>query len=571
MKTGLGWWNWIGAAGFFLVLPILTNAADAATLGISSTNQGAMHLEIGGNVGQSAVLFSSPDLSSNSWTTLENSVVWTDGVAAFDDFNATNSQRFYRAAISNTPTFSFSVTGDEDQLFPIGLDSANPSSSVAPFIVQLPARGQLFQFGGDAITNTPVQVIDSGHRVQFRGGQDENGTNYAQFSFMRQNADGSREAGQVMLNVNPGPSTTFDTLTTLENTPIIFTIPITDPDPADQVQIRVVIPPPCVDDTSPDCLGHLYQVNEDGVTPGAVINPGDTVSNSQNLLMFSPDLDRNGATVMVFQLEDQYGFVGPEQSILITVQPVNQPPVAVSHEFAVPNTDAFFVTAPDVSDVDGDALQVRLTSLPAAGQLFVDLEGSGGPVAANTNDWLSLSDISSWQYELPVPADCNAPIPTGTNIANWTFIAQDPGGLTSTARYQIDILDVNVPPTGNPPAAVTNQVDQTFEMATNNPITIPISDRDGGGIIFIIDQIPQHGTLYYFNRDFSVASVDSDNWQVLDSFKPGEVPTFFYVPDPGFTTDNGAAPDSFSFELEEFDDPNLITWRCQPTVLIYVQ
>jgi hypothetical protein len=58
-------------------------------------------------------------------------------------------------------------------------------------------------------------------------------------------------------------------------------------------------------------------------------------------------------------------------------------------------------------------------------------------------------------------------------------MVRDPAGASATAREQIDILDVNIPLVATWPAAVTNIEDTTFEMATNTPIVIHLSDRDG--------------------------------------------------------------------------------------------
>ena len=103
-------------------------------------------------------------------------------------------------------------------------------------------------------------------------------------------------------------------------------------------------------------------------------------------------------------------------------------------------------------------------------------------------------------------------------------------------------------------------------MATNNPIVIDVNDREGGRVFFFIVQPPQHGLLYYFNRDETLGVVTTNNFQVLDTFAPNEDPHLFYVPDPDYNTD-GALPDSFTFRI--FDE-QLLEWRCQPTVNLYV-
>src|SRR5207247_8012336 len=145
----------------------------------------------------------------------------------------------------------------------------------------------------------------------------------------------------------------------------------------------------------------------------------------------------------------------------------------------------------------------------------------------------------------PDPNDCTARIPTRTNIASYTYMIRDSSKATAPATHQVDILDVNVPPTAQWPAAVTNVQDAKLESVTNSPMVIHLDDRDGDRIFFTVTRLPEHGRLYFQNRDEEWEYVTSTNFQVLDYFFPGDDLNLFFVLDSGFNTE-ACQPDCFA-------------------------
>jgi hypothetical protein len=308
-------------------------------------------------------------------------------------------------------------------------------------------------------------------------------------------------------------------------------------------------------------------VESDDQTRGAIITePNTPVTNPRGLVMFVPKPNFHGGTVFARRFVDSYGLEARASVFLGTLQ-VNDPPVAISKTVRARNSERLTLTTGYFIDIDpGDynALRYRFLTLPATGRL---LSGSLQPIT--TNQWFEYPEQLEWLYELPdLPTnDCTALVPTGTNIASYTYMVMDPAGATATATDQVDIVDFNIPPTATAPFAVTNREDASLEYAISNaPIVIDVNDRDGERVFFFIMQIPQHGRLYFQHRDETWGYVTHTNFQLLDYFQGGDQPRLFYVPDPDFSSDGGQ-PDSFSFRIL---DLSLNEWRCQPTVLLYV-
>jgi hypothetical protein len=207
-------------------------------------------------------------------------------------------------------------------------------------------------------------------------------------------------------------------LETDEDTPLIFQIPVIDPDldyEGDSVRVYIVYPPPCLGVDSPDCLGFLYQVENDDVTRGAQIVAPAYVTNPRRLLMFIPKHNGNGETTMKLQVEDSHGLRSADTLAYILVWPANYSPTATARTVQVPNNMPYWITTPGVGDVDNtyQELEYRFLSLPSAGQLTLE---SGAPV--NTNDWFPA--LTGWRYYPPLPDNCADPIPAGANIASHT-------------------------------------------------------------------------------------------------------------------------------------------------------
>lgn len=329
-------------------------------------------------------------------------------------------------------------------------------------ILTLPAHGTL-----EFLTDVWRRVAFPGNIVAFGQGGSSNvtfryvpGANYYNdnrvpdsFTWTLQDRQdrlarcGPRTVSLWVTNVPDAPAiVTPWTITTAEDTPVSLQLPIIDPDlehGGDTIQVFVAEPVPCIFPEAIDCLGLLYQVENDDVTRGALIDqPKTLVTHPRGLVMFVPQGDRHGTTACEFQLEDNHGSRSAETVVLLAVTPVNDAPTAASRAVQMRNTDPFFAVTPFVSDVD---------SGPTAGRLTTALADS-----PNTNDWL-LENTVTWAYYPPIPDDCAEPIPTGTNIASYRYLVRDPAGATAEAREQIDIVDVNIPPVPTWPVAVTNR------------------------------------------------------------------------------------------------------------------
>ena len=554
------------------LLPLSARAEMPHSITISQGTLGEIRILFHGLPGEIATLQTTKGLGIPDWRPLAFAVVQTNGVATFTDIVDPNSPgRFYRVAVPREGTLVLRLTGEEDELFTVVLPPTNSlgATAVAAYITELPARGQLFQFDGVAISTTPAIVTDSSGRVQFRAARDENGTNYAAFRFMLRDAPGSLETGEATLDVNPVPDAPINVFPLLvqtdEDTPVIFQLQFTDADlqhEGDAIRI-LVYPPPVPPACGEFCSGTLYQVKDDDQTRGNPITTDLTpVINPRGLLMFVPAQNSNFDTSAAFYLEDSYGLQSRDDLLVIRVTAVNDTPTALDRTYQARNTDLQYPLSLSFDDIDHDALEVRFLSLPATGQLF---SASGNP--ANTNDWLAAAEARNCWYHLPIPADCAAPIPIGSNIASFSYIVRDPSNATASATASIDIVDFNVPPVPTWPTAVTNA--QNAVLGSNTvPIIVHLFDRESDyPIHLVISQLPQHGRLYYHLGSGNYFEVTSGNPDIPVDFDSGEEAVFHYVPEPNFNTDGGA-PDSFRCRVS--DGLGLVS-RCEPTVLLHVK
>jgi VCBS repeat-containing protein len=178
-------------------------------------------------------------------------------------------------------------------------------------------------------------------------------------------------------------------------------------------------------------------------TPAASFNGNDTFAFKAN----DADLDSNVATVG------------------ITVNAVNDPPIANNDAYSIAENMPLNIGAPGVlgNDTDVDDAQNTLTAVLVS-----------GPARAGS---FSLNPDGSFSY---VPTASFS----GTDI--FTYIAQDPHGAQSNvATVAIAINPVNDAPLANNATATTNS-------GTAVNITLSASDIDSTGLAFAVTSGPSH-------------------------------------------------------------------------------
>jgi VCBS repeat-containing protein len=164
------------------------------------------------------------------------------------------------------------------------------------------------------------------------------------------------DGGQlVYLDVNSAPVAGDDAFATDEDTPLS--------EPAPGV---------LVNDSDAD-LDPLTAVLETDVTNGIL------TLNADGSFTYTPNPDFNGVDSFTYRANDglQDGNIA---TVTITVNPVNDPPVAVDDGYAVDQDAVLNVAAPGVlgndSDVEGDPLTAVLNTDVASGTLILNADGS---------------------------------------------------------------------------------------------------------------------------------------------------------------------------------------------------
>ena len=251
--------------------------------------------------------------------------------------------------------------------------------------------------------------------------------------------------------------------------------------------------------------------------PGVLAN--DTDADADELAAIQQSSASNGTAVMdgsgSFTYTPDAGFVGTDSftywatdglahsdlaTVTITVNPVDQPPVAQDDSFATGQDTPLMVAAPGVlandSDPDGDALTAVLATGPADGSVTLGPDGSFL--------YIPVSGFS------------------GTD--GFTYRANDGTLDSSLATVTITVNAVN-----HPPVAVDGSV--TTNEDTAAPVSLSASDPDGDPLTYAVLTGPSHGTL------------------------SGTAPDLTYTPAPNY---NG--PDAFTFTANDGSmDSNVAT------------
>lgn len=226
---------------------------------------------------------------------------------------------------------------------------------------------------------------------------------------------------------------------------------------------------------------------------GIVANPSHgTLSGTAPNVVYTPEANYNGADSFTFKAT--YGAASASATVLITVNPVSDPPAVNSQNISTPEDTARAITLTG-SDADGDALSYAIVNAPAHGSL----SGTGSnPVytpAANYNG----SD-------------------------SFTFKAND--GMTDSDPATVTIA---VEATNDPPSANSQSV--SLNEDTAQAITLSGADVENSALSYVIVSSPAHGTLSGAGADLTYTPAadynggDSFTFKVNDGAADSNVAT----------------------------------------------
>ena len=257
-------------------------------------------------------------------------------------------------------------------------------------------------------------------------------------------------------NVNEAPTATDQSLSTNEDTSLPITLAGTDPES--------------------DALTFTHDPTS---------AHGGTISGAGASVTYTPALNYDGSDSFGFTVNDGHGHTDAG-TITITVNAVNDAPVAVADSYSTNEDTPLTVAAPGVlgndSDVDGPAMTAVLVSGPSNASSF------------------TLNSDGSFSY---------TPAGNYNGSDSFSYKANDGSLDSNTVTVSLTINAVNDPPTA---------IDQT--LSTNEDTALPIvlsgTDVDGDTLTFTVDQ-PAHGSVSPTNAA-SVTYTPAQDYNGPDSF-----------------------------------------------------
>ena len=267
------------------------------------------------------------------------------------------------------------VTGNEDTDVTITLSGTDSDGrSFSSKITALPANGFLFQTSdgatkGDTITLVPTTVSDGSHRVIYLSAQDGNGDGHGNFGFkIYVGTSGSAETVITVniSNVNDAASATAQTVTADEDIDKTITLAGTDID-GDALTYNITTLP---------SNGTLFQTS-DGSTRGNTITSVPTsVSDTSYRVIYLSALDSNGDGHGNFGFKVNDGTTDSEEAtVIVNVAKVNDVATATAQTVTADEDIDKSITLAG-TDIDGDALTYKISTLPSNGYLFQTSDGT---------------------------------------------------------------------------------------------------------------------------------------------------------------------------------------------------
>jgi hypothetical protein len=207
-------------------------------------------------------------------------------------------------------------------------------------------------------------------------------------------------------------------------------------------------------------------VTDDGLPAGSAVavqwsvaaGPGSVIFSNANSAVTTATFTNEGTYLLQLAATDSE--LSASDSVVVTINRQNQPPVAYPTNIVINEDVAVFIALP-ASDPDGDALNYNIGSNPLRGQL--ELTGTNGT------------------YLYTPCRDCN-------DADEFTFHVDDTFLQSSNAPVTITINPINDAPVADS-IAVTNNEDVTFAIALSG------ADVEGSALTFHVLTQPTNGTL----------------------------------------------------------------------------
>lgn len=429
--------------------------------------------------------------------------------------------------VNHAPTATFpQATTAEDTQVTLYVSPYDQDGDPLTVVITSLSRGTMTQFNGAPINTFPANITDSQFRFKFQGLQDEFGSPYASFTFYVDDNQGKPNSFSAIVTgyitvtpVNDPPVPLPFTLTIKENDPPTwFVLPAYDVENSSAVSGFLISKPLA-------SLGVLKNISNQILDVRTLIDPPRNVS-------FTPNAYQYGTATFSFGAND--GLVDSDVSATVTivVQHVNHAPSAtatspVTASRAVPLTVTIVVRDFDI----GDNITVIITGFGRAGTLaYGSTPIPSAPFVLPGTFNIPAYNSRSITLTYTAPATATP----GAAFDNFTFIAQDQGGLNSSATFVSLSIANNNAPVANPAGPL--QVVQDFNSSTLALSGTDADAADANNLTVVIVTPPSKGRLY---QSPSGAAISSANTAL-----PNGVSSVLYS-----TTQRGT--DSFTFAVRD--------------------
>jgi len=238
--------------------------------------------------------------------------------------------------------------------------------------------------------------------------------------------------------VNDAPVAANDAAQTPEGTPVSINVATNDTD------VDGTVDPATVD----------LNLAVAGIQNTNTTAQGTFTVNTTGVVTFTPVANFSGTATLTYRVNDNQGASSNTATITITIDSVNDPPVA-ANDVATTNEDVLVtinVLAND-TDIDGTVVATTVDLNPSVAGIQTTFAATVGTFSVNTAGVVTFTP------------DANE---SGTAVANYTV--NDNGGLTSApATITVTVNAVNdVPVAGNDAATTGEDNPVTFNIVTND-------------------------------------------------------------------------------------------------------
>ncbi len=326
---------------------------------------------------------------------------------------------------------------------------------------------------------------------------------------------------------------------TYEDTPLVFRFTIDDPDPCHRYTFHFLDVP---------ILGVLYQVSDEGTTRlDAPLAAGMDVSNSEGWVAYYPKPGIYGHDSFRYNVRDDAGGLYSFLPVIpIQMLPVNDPPIVFEgthvgyNNYNVTNVQ---LSTRDIDDVY-TATDKCIVELPRNGDLYWNTVSPANRVVKGD---CQKSGALRYASRIDGAYSCG-PMPdrsTYPHKDSFRWYVSDGRAVSDTVTGSIRVDYANQPPTYRGPASVSTSED------TPASFTLTGSDPDGDVILYQVNTLPRHGTLWVPRPGSAPHQIT-----ILPAFLLADAngaTSLQYVPDPNFNTLTQS--DDFHFQVAGGDGP----------------